>query len=128
MKPRNVILSEPQPGPGVTAVTGQCPLDPFGGCAVRLHSNINLLLCVPLEIPARRVSEVWHQRPDAGPILGLRELIFGLAILFVNHVQRLDGHTPEGLTSFRYPVAKGDIIGSIEQGRQRQGGAQSAKQ
>ena len=52
---------------------------------------------------------------NAGLILGLGELVFHFAAFLVDHIHGPDGHTSKRLAFFRYPVAKGEVISSIEQ-------------
>jgi hypothetical protein len=75
--------------------------------------DVGLLLRMPAEVPARDVSEMRNQRPNARLILRPRELVLDLAIFFVDDVQRLDGYTSERFAVFRYPVAKREIVSSV---------------
>jgi hypothetical protein len=62
---------------------------------------------------------VRDEGPNAGLVLRLSELVFHFATLFVDHKQRLNRHSSEGLTTLRYPVAQGEIVAAVQYCREQ---------
>jgi hypothetical protein len=76
--------------------------------------NINPLLRVPLQVPARRISEVGKQRIDAGLILRRGELILGFIVLLVDDIHFAHADASEFRPAAGNAVAKRNVICRIE--------------
>jgi hypothetical protein len=84
-----------------------------------IGSDVDDLIGVPPEIPARAVAEMRKQGMDAGVCLLLSRLVLNLAALHVDRKQRVYDHLPELRPACRNLKAKRKIVGDIKHHQRR---------
>jgi hypothetical protein len=82
-------------------------------------SDVNDLLGVPAEIPARSVAEMREKRMDAGVCLLLSRLVLNLAVFYVDSVERVDGDLPELWSTSWNLETKRKIVAYIDEHNRR---------
>lgn len=74
----------------------------------------------PLDVPARVITEVRKQGPNAGLIFRLGKIILGFPILEPNSVIAPDCDNSKRLTTLGDPVANGEIVADVNTHKQQE--------